>query len=172
MPQMKINLFWREFVGVHLVLLAALIGVIVAIGMRRADRIRRFGAACSAIFQSAGIVLFCVWLSKSDWLFWHRQGPPGLLFSVLACSVFGLAAFLVSWVLSAALRDGKKRTPRVLPIVLAVPSLLVVSIGACRLPRALQGLRLRHIDAPREAGCSSDPAARVSSRGQRPERAI
>jgi hypothetical protein len=53
---MKTNLFWREFGGVHPVLLAALIGVIAAVVMRRADPVRRFGAACSAIFQSAGIV--------------------------------------------------------------------------------------------------------------------
>ncbi len=163
---MRTSLFWLEFAGVHVAILATVIGIAVAIRMRQWDRAQRLAMTYAFVTQGMGIVLLVSWFLQTDWMLSHYQGPPFLLFSALASLTLGIGAVLLACVLSVAARlvarASRQVTMRVctcwvllLILTLASGFLSWGAFGATG--RALRTVRLKHFDALEYRGAATIP---------------
>ncbi len=154
---MNISVFWHEFAGVHAVVLAALVCIVLAGRLRRTGRAARFGTACTVAFLGAGLLLAVAWLLFSDPFFWHWQGPVALLFASLACLAVGLASVLVSSVLAFMGRDRRRSVARAVVICLVIPSACAAYFAARHVPDALRHSKLHHVEALGRQGVNAVP---------------
>ena len=156
---MRTSLLWPEFAGVHVAILVALIGIVVAIAMRRADRAQRLAIAYAFVSQGAGIALWVFWLSRTDWMMGHYQGPPILLFSALASLALGLGATLLACVLGVARRAARASGQATMGVCMCWVLLLILTLASGFLswgilwgtPRALRDVRFKHFQTDVQA---------------------
>jgi hypothetical protein len=147
-------------------ILAALIGVGIAICLRRTDRVQRLAIVYAFVCLGVGIVLWVLWFCRTDWMMQHVQGPPILLFSAMASLVLGIGATLAACGLGVARRAANTSGKATMRGCMCWASLLILTLlsvlfswyGLGWVPRALRKVQRGHFEALEHWGAAAIPA--------------